>query len=139
MSRDAEDGAALYEELYQRGIDLVFLNEPHCNTECYRQAAAASIPATGNEIADIYIEATNRVLIFVLLFQIMVRHRRSLSGLELPLVSVVGIPGNPAELDHLRVVQRAVGQRDCGYLHRSDQPGPDAPGPETNCHRLRLI
>ena len=33
LSRDAEDGAALYEELYQRGIDLVFLNEPHCDTE----------------------------------------------------------------------------------------------------------
>lgn len=36
-----EDGAALYEELYQKGINLVFLNEPHCDTECYRQAAAS--------------------------------------------------------------------------------------------------
>ena len=72
LSRDAEDGAALYEELYQKGINLVFLNEPHCDTECYRQAAAASIPATGNEIADIYIEATNRVLMLLARRQIAI-------------------------------------------------------------------
>lgn len=71
LSRDAEDGAALYEELYQKGINLVFLNEPHCDTECYRQAAA-SIPATGNEIADIYIEATNRVLMLLARKQITI-------------------------------------------------------------------
>lgn len=65
MSRDAESGAALYQELYDRGVNLVFLNEPHCNTDCYRQAAAASISTTGDEIADIYIEATNRVLMLL--------------------------------------------------------------------------
>lgn len=62
LSRDAEAGTTLYCELYARGINLVFLNEPHCDTDCYRRAAAASVPATGNEIADIYIEATNKVL-----------------------------------------------------------------------------
>lgn len=72
LSRDAESGAALYEELYQRGINLVFLNEPHCNTDCYRQAAAANIPPTGNEIADIYIEATNRVLMLLARKQIAI-------------------------------------------------------------------
>ena len=65
LSRDAESGAALYEELYQKDVSLVFLNEPHCNTDCYRQAAAESIPPTGNEIADIYIEATNKVLMLL--------------------------------------------------------------------------
>lgn len=72
LSRDAESGAALYEELYQKGINLVFLNEPHCNTDCYRQAAAASIPSTGNEIADIYIEATNQVLMLLARKQIAI-------------------------------------------------------------------
>lgn len=33
LSRDAENGAALYQELYEKGINLIFLNEPHCNTE----------------------------------------------------------------------------------------------------------
>lgn len=72
LSRDAESGAALYEELYQKGINLIFLNEPHCNTDCYRQAAAASIPPTGNEIADIYIEATNKVLMLLARNQIAI-------------------------------------------------------------------
>ena len=65
MSRDAAEGAKQYEELYSRGVSLVFLKEPHCNTDTYRAAAAASIPTTGNEIADIYIEATNKVLMIL--------------------------------------------------------------------------
>ena len=65
MSRDAAEGAKQYEELYSKGVSLVFLNEPYCNTDTYRAAAAASIPTTGNEIADIYIEATNKVLMIL--------------------------------------------------------------------------
>ena len=72
LSRDAEGGAALYEELYQKGVSLVFLNEPHCNTDCYRQTAAASIPPTGNEIADVYVEATNKVLMLLAKRQIAI-------------------------------------------------------------------
>ena len=37
MSRNAEDGFALYEQLYNQGINLVFLKEPHINTETYRR------------------------------------------------------------------------------------------------------
>ena len=37
MSRNAEDGFALYEQLYNLGINLVFLKEPHINTETYRR------------------------------------------------------------------------------------------------------
>ena len=65
LSRDAESGATLYQELYEKGVTLIFLNEPHCNTDTYRQAAQASIPATGNEIADVYIEATNKALMIL--------------------------------------------------------------------------
>ena len=65
MSRDAAEGARQYEELYSKGVNLVFLNEPYCSTDTYRAAAAASIPTTGNEIADIYIEATNKVLMIL--------------------------------------------------------------------------
>ena len=72
LSRDAESGAALYQELYSKGINLIFLNEPHCNTDCYRKAATASIPATGNEIADIYVEATNKVLMILASQQIAI-------------------------------------------------------------------
>ena len=65
MSRDAAEGAELYAELYSNGINLIFLNEPYCNTETYKKSAEKSIPETGNEIADIYIEATNKVLMIL--------------------------------------------------------------------------
>lgn len=71
MSRDAAEGVAQYEQLYSRGVELVFLNEPHISTNVYRESAAASIPATGNEIADIYIEATNKVLMLLAKRQII--------------------------------------------------------------------
>ena len=37
MSRNAEDGFSLYQELYNRGVNLIFLKEPHINTETYRK------------------------------------------------------------------------------------------------------
>ena len=38
MSRNADEGFALYKELYQKGINLVFLNESYINTEVYTQS-----------------------------------------------------------------------------------------------------
>ena len=37
MSRNAEEGFALYEQLYNQSINLVFLKEPHINTDTYRK------------------------------------------------------------------------------------------------------
>ena len=62
MSRDAVEGVELYMELFQRGVTLVFLKESCINTEIYRSTIEQTIGATGNEIADIYIEATNKVI-----------------------------------------------------------------------------
>lgn len=38
MSRNAEDGFQLYQELYAKGVELVFLKEPGINTETYKAA-----------------------------------------------------------------------------------------------------
>lgn len=38
MSRNADEGFTLYEELFNTGINLIFLKEPHINTATYRQA-----------------------------------------------------------------------------------------------------
>lgn len=62
MSRSAAEGIDLYMQLLDRGIELVFLKEPHINTETYKHALDNSIDLVGNEIADIYIQATNKVL-----------------------------------------------------------------------------
>ena len=37
MSRSSSDGFSLYEELYNKGINLIFLKEPHINTDTYRK------------------------------------------------------------------------------------------------------
>lgn len=37
MSRDAEDGFKLYKELFEKGINLVFLKEGYINTDTYKQ------------------------------------------------------------------------------------------------------
>lgn len=61
MSREAEEGFLLYEELFYKGIELVFLKEPHINTEVYRKAIRNQIQLTGTK-ADIILEAVNRYL-----------------------------------------------------------------------------
>ena len=62
MSRNAKEGIEQYMELLDKGIELVFLKEPYVNTETYKQALSNGVELVGNEIADIYIEATNKVL-----------------------------------------------------------------------------
>ncbi len=65
MSRNAEEGIEIYEELYNKGVELVFLKEPQVNTRTYKDALNQQIEETGNEIADVYIEATNKVLVIL--------------------------------------------------------------------------
>lgn len=48
MARNAAEGMALYEELYNKGVDIVFLKEPHCNTVKYREALQKQIDITVN-------------------------------------------------------------------------------------------
>ena len=62
MSRNADDGIKLYMELYDKDVNLVFLKESYINTDVYKDSIQQTIAATGNEIADIYIEATNKVI-----------------------------------------------------------------------------
>ena len=69
MSRDAAEGAKQYEELYNKGVRLVFLNEPHCNTDTYKEAAqqAANIPAnsTGDELTDCAMEFVRKAMMIL--------------------------------------------------------------------------
>ena len=48
MSRNADEGIALYEQLFNKGIELVFLKEPHINTATYREALQKQIDVTVN-------------------------------------------------------------------------------------------
>lgn len=50
MSRDAEEGFRLYEELFHRDVSLVFLKEPHINTETYKRAMMNQVALTGDKV-----------------------------------------------------------------------------------------
>ena len=61
MSRNAEEGFKLYEELYHKGIELVFLKEPHINTATYKNALESNIQMTGTNV-DFILEGINKYL-----------------------------------------------------------------------------
>ena len=63
MSRNAEEGFKLYEQLYNKGINLVFLKEPHINTDTYKKALNTNnIPMTGTNV-DFILEGINKYLL----------------------------------------------------------------------------
>lgn len=53
MSR-LEEGFTIYQELYNKGVELVFLKEPHINTATYREALKRQIEVveTGDKATD---------------------------------------------------------------------------------------
>lgn len=61
MARNAEEGFAVYKSLYERGVELCFLKEPHINTSVYREAVAGAVPMTGT-IADPVLRGVNEML-----------------------------------------------------------------------------
>ena len=61
MSRNAEEGIALYEQLYENGVQLVFLKEHYIDTATYEKALTEGIPMTGTNI-DIILSAINEYL-----------------------------------------------------------------------------
>lgn len=77
MSRNAEEGVNLYEALYAEGINLCFLKEPHINTSVYKEALTQRVDMTGNFIADEYLKATNRVLMYLARQQIRIAFEQS--------------------------------------------------------------
>ena len=65
MSRNAEEGCQLYEELYDANINIVFLKEPHINTSTYRRALENQISVelkTGNNATDEFIKGNSLIL-----------------------------------------------------------------------------
>ena len=55
MSRTSQDGYKTYEELYKRGVSLIFLKEPHINTSTYQQAMDNQFSVkikTGDQASD---------------------------------------------------------------------------------------
>ena len=93
MSRNADEGVTLYETLNAEGINLCFLKEPAINTAVYKEAMDQRVDMTGNFIADEYLKATNRVLMYLARQQVRAafeqsekeltdNHQRTKEGIE---------------------------------------------------------
>lgn len=55
MSRNADEGCEMYEDLFNKGVTLIFLKEPHINTEVYKASIQKQIDIrldTGNAATD---------------------------------------------------------------------------------------
>ena len=62
MSRNADDGFKLYQELYNDGVELIFLKEPHINTSTYRKTLQEkkillNLNSAGDEATDALIKS----------------------------------------------------------------------------------
>ena len=61
MSGNTEEGFSAYEALYNRGVNLVFLKEPHINTDTYKAALSKSVTLTGGTV-DYILDGINKYL-----------------------------------------------------------------------------
>lgn len=62
MSRNSEEGFNLYKDLFNKGIELVFIKEPHINTSTYKKALTGGIELTGTMV-DSILEGINKYLL----------------------------------------------------------------------------
>ena len=81
MSRNADEGFTAYEELYNRGINLIFLKEPHINTATYKQALENNIKLTGGSV-DYILEGVNKYLMALAKEQIKLAFQQSAKEVE---------------------------------------------------------
>jgi len=62
MSRNADEGYELYESLFNKGVNLVFLKEPHINTDTYKKALDNNLQMTNTSV-DFILEGINKYLL----------------------------------------------------------------------------
>ena len=82
MSRNADEGVKLYFELYDKGISLVFLKEPHINTDVYKEALQQrQIALTGDDL-DLILEGINRYLLCIMDKQVRIAFEQAEKEVE---------------------------------------------------------
>lgn len=81
MSGNAEEGFAEYERLYNLGVILIFLKEPHINTETYKKALETNIQLTGSSV-DFILEGVNKYLMALAKEQIKLAFEQSEKEVE---------------------------------------------------------
>jgi len=81
MSGNAEEGFTAYEELYNRGVNLVFLKEPHINTSTYQKALENNVQLTGSSV-DYILDGINKYLMALAKEQIRLAFEQSEKEVE---------------------------------------------------------
>lgn len=81
MSGNSDEGFTAYEELYNRGVKLVFLKEPHINTDTYKQALESNVKLTGGNV-DFILEGVNKYLMALAKEQIKLAFQQSEKEVE---------------------------------------------------------
>ena len=89
MSRNAEEGYQLYKELYEKGVELVFLKEPLINTSVYKDNLSKQIDVelntedeAANELIAGIIEALNKYTMHLVEEQIKLAFMQSEKEVE---------------------------------------------------------
>ena len=76
MSRNAQEGFIQYQEWFQQGINLIFIKEPHINTDTYKQALDSKISLTGDDV-DLILQGVNEYLLTLAKKQIKIAFDQS--------------------------------------------------------------
>lgn len=64
MSRTAQEGFETYLDLYSKGIRLIFIKEPHLNTDVFRAALESKVKLTGTDV-DCILQGVNDYLMIL--------------------------------------------------------------------------
>lgn len=138
MSRNATEAIELYESLFNADVRLVFLKEPHINTDVYKQALEHQIEiniGTGNIATDKFIngiiDALNRYTMDLAKEQIMIvfnqaekevrdLHQRTAEGMLTAKMNGKRI-GQPQGTK--LVTQKSIGAKDVIRKHNADFNG----------------
>lgn len=81
MSRNASEGFAVYEELYNRGVELIFLKERYIDTATYKNALESNVKLTGTTV-DFILEGVNKYLMALAKEQIRLAFEQSEKEVE---------------------------------------------------------
>ena len=76
MSRNAEEGFTAYENLYNKGVELSFIKEPHINTSTYKDTLKSNVPLTGTAV-DLILKGVNQYLLALAREQIRLAFEQS--------------------------------------------------------------
>lgn len=140
MSGNAEEGMDAYEELYNRGVSLVFLKEPHINTDTYKKSLEGLVALTNTDV-DYILEGVNKYLIALAREQVKLAfiqsekevadlHQRTKEGIE-----TARLEGKQIGQKRGATLKTKVGQRTLEDIQRYSK---DFGGTMSDAELLRL-